>query len=773
MRTHRLARLWPRRLRWRLVLSFALTVALLQAVLTGAERLLLQRALVQSIQQGLQDTVNAGLAGPLFAQALQKDLASWSGTAGAYRQGVAALQEAQNAFTSPNLRVGSTRGFADLQQAQQHFAAMTGTSPEFKSGFKFLQEARLAFGANDPKRGLKEGFAELQQAQQAFASWDAKAGWDAKRGFTQELQPGHNAREFKLGVLALQSAQQDFASWDGKAGFGQGLLALQEAQQDFAAVAGTNEGFKQGFASLQVAQQLFASSDGTVASLEQGLAALKAAQKALTAAGGSAGADQSDAWLLDLFTAADAARRLPDLTSSLALPDQPVAMLDTNGHVLAQTASLAGDRKRAQPLAPAVMSSLLGVATLHTATPAGTWTGQVPTPDGPYFLLLQPAGTPVLDPVLTKQDASVPLAVAKAGPKVLGDPAARAALKSLNGRTSGLVVMIGRRLGDTQQTVQTVTAISIGGALAVIVLAALLSLLVVGRALRPLGAITRGAERLAQGEYGYRLVLDTGADEVGRLATAFNRMAAAIGTAFATQRRFVADASHELRTPLTALRGYTDVLLMGVDEDRATGERVLRAMQEDLGRMSRLVNDLLTLARLDGGATLQLAPLALADLLGAAAYEGQAIAQGRQEIIADAVPREVVIWGDRDRLRQVLSNIVANACAYCPLGSVIHLRAALYGHWAAITVQDNGPGIPAHELARLGERFYRGDTARSRRTGGTGLGLAIARAIVEAHGGALSIDSTVGVGTLITIRLPLVPPTAAGAGGSAIHDRPV
>jgi two-component system OmpR family sensor kinase len=328
--------------------------------------------------------------------------------------------------------------------------------------------------------------------------------------------------------------------------------------------------------------------------------------------------------------------------------------------------------------------------------------------------------------------------------------------------TTRLVVMMAHSLRETEGTISTVTAITIGGALAVLVLAAVLSLLVVGGALRPLAAITAGVERLARGDYGYRLELRAGTDEVGRLARAFNNMAAAIATAFATQRRFVADASHELRTPLTALRGYTDVLLMGVGDDPAEAERILRAMQDDLGRMSRLVNDLLILARLDGGAPLQLGPVALADLLAAAEGEATAISRDARTITCDLPADDLVVWGDRDRLRQVLSNLLGNACAYTPPGTTITLRAAWRDRGAILEVEDNGPGIAPADLVRLGERFYRGDTARSRQTGGAGLGIAIARSIVEAHGGSLTIRSVLGEGTCVTVRLPLATSLPAG-----------
>jgi two-component system OmpR family sensor kinase len=305
--------------------------------------------------------------------------------------------------------------------------------------------------------------------------------------------------------------------------------------------------------------------------------------------------------------------------------------------------------------------------------------------------------------------------------------------------------------------VNTVTIVTVGGGLAVLLIAILLSLFVVGSALRPIASITTGAERLASGDYDHRLALQAGADEIGRLAAAFDHMAEAISTAFATQRRFVADASHELRTPLTALRGYTDVLLLGVGDNPREKERILQAMQEDLSRMSRLVNDLLTLARLDGGAPLRLGLVRLADLLAAAATEGEILGAGTRIITLEPVHGDLAVWGDQDRLRQVLTNIVGNACTYTQAGGTIQLRAERQAISARIVVQDNGPGIAPTDLARLGERFFRGDAARSRQTGGAGLGLAIARGIVQAHGGTLSIASRAGEGTTVTIFLPLAP----------------
>jgi signal transduction histidine kinase len=133
----------------------------------------------------------------------------------------------------------------------------------------------------------------------------------------------------------------------------------------------------------------------------------------------------------------------------------------------------------------------------------------------------------------------------------------------------------------------------------------------------------------------------------------------------------------------------------------------------------------------------------------------------------EPVPECLAVWGDCDRLRQVLSNVVGNACTYCPPGSTVTLCAAARASQAALVVRDDGPGIPPADLARLGERFYRGDAARSRGTGGTGLGLAIARGIAAAHGGALAIESALGVGTTVTITLPLAPRAALASSANS------
>jgi signal transduction histidine kinase len=455
-------------------------------------------------------------------------------------------------------------------------------------------------------------------------------------------------------------------------------------------------------------------------------------------------------------------RQFQSLADNLAVTDEPVALLDTHGDYLAGAATLSHDRARATHLNTKVLARLAAVAQKHAKHLSGTWTGQVTTADGAYLVVLQATTASVFTArdVATQPVVNLLRAILASQRQTSTQALSKQLLREASNVSSDnyLVVLMARSLADTDATVNTVTLVTVGGGAGVLLIAILLSLYMVGRALRPIATITAGAERLAAGNYDHRLALRAGADEVGRLAAAFDHMAEAISSAFATQRRFVADASHELRTPLTALRGYTDILLLGVGDDPAEQERILHAMHEDFSRISRLVNDLLTLARLDGGAPLHLERVQLTELLSAAATEGEVLAAGTRTITLDPVHGDLAVWADRDRLRQVLTNIVGNACIYTQEGGTVHLRADRQARMAVIVVRDNGPGIAPADLVKLGERFFRGDMARSRQTGGAGLGVAIARGIVQAHGGTLAIASRVGEGTTVTICLPLAPP---------------
>ncbi len=249
-------------------------------------------------------------------------------------------------------------------------------------------------------------------------------------------------------------------------------------------------------------------------------------------------------------------------------------------------------------------------------------------------------------------------------------------------------------------------------------------------------------------------------DEIGQLARAFNLMVARLDLAFARQKRFVADVSHELRTPLTALGGGMEMLLIGAEAgDPEASRRLMRGMYAEVERMRRLVEDLLTLTRLDEGKMqLRLERLDPAALMNGIYEQAQHLERG-QEIRRDVESQLPEIWADGDRLRQVLLNLVDNALKFTPAEGTVTLRARRDGADAVtLEVEDTGRGIPADALPHVFERFYRADPSRVRsagQVGGSGLGLSIARSLVEACGGTIAIASEEGHGTHVTVRFPV------------------
>ena len=281
--------------------------------------------------------------------------------------------------------------------------------------------------------------------------------------------------------------------------------------------------------------------------------------------------------------------------------------------------------------------------------------------------------------------------------------------------------------------------------------------------LRPLDRVTTTAEAIAGGDLARRLRLPPGRNEVARLGKTFDYMVGRLVATLEAQRRFVADASHELRTPLTSLKGLTEILMIGAHgNDRRVIEQSARAIHDELDRLGRLVNDLLTLSRLDstGGTAAPVLPrripLDACATLAAAVTQMSALAEGRGVRLVQGCAAPLWIAGDPGQLKQVLLNLLDNALRHTPEGGEVIMRGAVEGSAARLEVRDSGAGIDPRDLPHIFERFYRGDASRSRATGNSGLGLAIVRAIVEAHGGEIAVQSTPGAGACFTIRLPLV-----------------
>ncbi len=322
-------------------------------------------------------------------------------------------------------------------------------------------------------------------------------------------------------------------------------------------------------------------------------------------------------------------------------------------------------------------------------------------------------------------------------------------------------------------TLLTVIALAtIGG----LILLALTTAITIRVGLRPLRAVAATATRVAdqpldRGEVEItERVPASEADprtETGLVGASLNKLLDHVNTSLAARqkneermRRFVADASHELRTPLSSIRGYSELSLRALKQQGGAAAiegttTSLERIQAQSLRMTRLVEDLLLLARLDEGRELVYGTVDLAQLAVESLTDARPTAPDHQWSIE--VPEEsVVIVGDAGRMHQVVANLLANARTHTPAGTSITLRVGREGDEAVIRVHDDGPGIDPEVREELFARFARGDSSRARQTGGTGLGLAIAKAIVEGHGGHITVASEPG-DTTFTVRIPMNP----------------
>ena len=273
------------------------------------------------------------------------------------------------------------------------------------------------------------------------------------------------------------------------------------------------------------------------------------------------------------------------------------------------------------------------------------------------------------------------------------------------------------------------------------------------RAIRPLAAMTAAAESISAQRLSQRIDVQETDDELGQLATVLNRTFDRLQAAFEQQTRFTADASHELRTPLSVILAHAD-LALSRERTAAEYRTTLETCRSASRRMKSLIDGLLTLARLDSDAAgLQFAEFDLEPLARECIDLVRPLAAERQiTIAADLQP--TINRGDRQRLSQVITNLLTNAIRYNREGGQVQVTVASENGAAVISVADTGIGIPADELPHIFDRFYRVDKARSRAEGSSGLGLSISRTIVLAHGGTIAARSTPDVGTTMEVRLP-------------------
>lgn len=322
------------------------------------------------------------------------------------------------------------------------------------------------------------------------------------------------------------------------------------------------------------------------------------------------------------------------------------------------------------------------------------------------------------------------------------------------------VVQVGTSLAQVDQTQGQLLGILVAGGVVAIAAATILGALLARAALRPIDQITQTALTISRTEdLSRRLDVQGPSDEVGRLAATFDEMLARLEVLFRTQQRFVADVSHDLRTPLTTIQGNIDLLRRGAAEDPEVHQEVLGDIEAEVSRMSRLVSDLLLLARVDAGVRLECKPVELDTLLLQVYRQSRLMSNGVDVRLGHE--DQAVVLGDADRLQQLLLNLVDNALKYTAPGGQVTLSLYNEGEWVRIEVQDTGIGIAAADLEpgssgvpRIFERFYRADPARSQSRGGSGLGLSIAHWIAQAHGGRLTVESEPGQGSTFTLMLP-------------------
>jgi len=323
------------------------------------------------------------------------------------------------------------------------------------------------------------------------------------------------------------------------------------------------------------------------------------------------------------------------------------------------------------------------------------------------------------------------------------------------------MLLVATSLRDVNSTLHRLLATELVVTALVLGAIAGLGLWLVRLGLRPLDAIGETASGIAAGDLSRRVERAEERTEVGRLGLALNAMLTRIESSFKAQeaserklRRFVADASHELRTPLSAVRAYAELYDRGAAERPDDLERSMRGISRESERMSLLVDDLLLLARLDDGRPLEREPVRLDEVVCEAVETAQTVDPDRP---IDLRAEPATVLGDRDRLRQIVDNLLANVRAHTPPGTPASVSVAHRNGSAEIAVTDQGPGLDAENLEHVFERFYRADSSRARASGGVGLGLSIVAAVAEAHGGTVSASSTPGSGTTVAIALPLAP----------------
>jgi len=277
------------------------------------------------------------------------------------------------------------------------------------------------------------------------------------------------------------------------------------------------------------------------------------------------------------------------------------------------------------------------------------------------------------------------------------------------------------------------------------------------RALEPVDKIAQTAQEIEESDLSRRINVTT-KDELGRLAATLNQMIERLEKAFQRQKQFTSDASHELRTPLAVIEAESTLALQ---KQRTSNDyrQSLEVISQESKQMSRLVDQLLTLARADAGKEhWNFTEVNIGKLIENLSTDAEILCQEKGLKFQLGQTQDLIVKGDEARLRELFMNLLDNAIRYTPAPGSVSISLRREGQMAVVAITDSGVGIPADDIPFIFERFYRADKSRSRAEGGTGLGLAICKHIAEAHGGKIEVQSQVGVGSTFSVRLPLSSP---------------
>ena len=322
-------------------------------------------------------------------------------------------------------------------------------------------------------------------------------------------------------------------------------------------------------------------------------------------------------------------------------------------------------------------------------------------------------------------------------------------------------VVISVSLNSVEKTLHELSFVFFLISLGVLLLIGLISRWLISLSLKPLLEVEVIAAAIADGDLSARLPELQPSTEVGRLTRSLNTMLGRIEESFAQKnisesklRRFVADASHELRTPLTAIRGFAELHRQGAVSGEENTKELIGRIEKESIRMGSLVEDLLLLARMDEARPHALEPVDLTHLIEESV--ASALAAGPDHPITTNVPTDLYVLGDSKRIHQALANLLANARTHTPPGTPIEVTAESKETETIISVKDSGPGLSESDQSRIFERFFRVDPSRARHAGeGSGLGLSIVDAVMKAHGGSVTVESTAGSGATFTLHFPI------------------